>query len=625
MFRYVKLVIKHTLNEWKQTIGRWADGASDAITAIGEIALDEYKPFGYITEDTLPKLFIKVPRAISKQGVDASRQYAMMTEAFDRYKTQFGDKFLQGEPFTMLSTSDPLTEWTYNERVDVLERCHLEWERNPDANAAVTYNRLFSVGDGMQITYRSKKVKEAIEAFRNNPENAFNEIEKTLIETLQTDGELFLRFFGEGDPEDIIMTAMPPWGIRRIKHEPGFIRRVEHYEYRVSEDDGMGNSKPVEADIPADEVIHVAINRKVYELRGRPELYKILVWLQAHKEWLEDRARQNHYRGSILFDVSLENANAPQVAAKLAQYKKPPAGQAAIVVHNNKEVWQKFGDDVNAAGASEDGREMRLKVATGMRLPEYFFSDGSNANLASATAQALPAIMSFAEWQSIARDRIFKPIFLKVLERSGFDLDQEVEVEDTEEDQEAKPKPKPQPQEMQQPGTMMPSNGKEQPGDNALPTNNKEQVNGKPPATGNEMMQDEPAEEAPKLKVKIRDAFDIKYRSLDDSEPLNIMQALSIATDKEWMSDETAAGLMPYDVDYKKEKEKIAMQRKSEMDEMAQGTRMAPPQFAFGGQPQQPGDNNNGGQDTGSNNGNQGGSDGQQPKDKEDMPVMLRR
>jgi hypothetical protein len=357
----------------------------------------------------------------------------------------------------------------------------------------------------------------------------------------------------------------------------------------------MGNSEPVDDKIPASEVIHVAINRKAYELRGRPELYKVLVWLQAHKEWLEDRARQNHYRGSILYDVTLTNANGAQVATKLSQYKKPPAGQAAIVVHNDKEVWQRLNDDVNASGAAEDGREMRLKVATGMRMAEYFFSDGSNANLASATAQALPAIMSFSEWQSVSRDRIFKPVFLKVLELSGMDLDEEVEVEDTE----AAQTPKPQPKE--------------------VPAYSETPNNGKKSAMDDEIGAVE--EEAPKLKVKVRDAFDIKYRSLDDSEPTSVMQALSVATDKEWMSDETAAGLMPYDVDYKKEVEKIAAQRQREMDEMSQGLRMAPPQFGFGG-PQQPGDEN-GGEDDGVEGGD--GEDGKQPKDKEDVPGMLRR
>jgi hypothetical protein len=570
VFKYIGIVIRHTLNEWKQTLDRWAEGANNAIMPAGEMSTDDYNPFGYMADDALPQLFIKVPRAISKLGIEVSRQYAQMTEAFDRYKTQFGDKFQQGEPFSMLSTSDPLTEWTYDERVNVLERCHLEWERNPDANAAVTYNRLFSVGGGMQITYRNNEVKEAIEAFRNNPENAFGELEKTLIDTIQVQGELFMRFHGEGDAESIIMTPLPAWGIKRIKHERGFIRRVIHYEYQISEDDGTGVAEVINDNIPAAEVIHVAINRLSHELRGRPELYKVLVWLQAHKEWLEDRARQNHYRGSILYDVTLTNANGAQVAAKLAQYKKPPAGQAAIVVHNDKETWLKLDDAVNAAGAAEDGREMRLKVATGMRLPEYFLADGSNANLASATAQAVPAIYSFADWQDIARDRIFKPVFLKVLELTGVDLDKEVPVHDTE--------------------------------------------------TG---------EEIPGETVKIRDAFDIKYRSLDDSEPASVMQALSVATDKEWMSDETAAGLMPYDVDYKKELEKIAAKREREIDEIAQGKRMAPPQFGLDNT--QPGDNNNGsndgqsggnedGEDSGNSGGQVGSTEKQQAKRKENVP-----
>jgi hypothetical protein len=157
------------------------------------------------------------------------------------------------------------------------------------------------------------------------------------------------------------------------------------------------------------------------------------------------------------------------------------------------------------------------------------------SNLATAKAQALPALMSFMDWQDIARERIFKPVFLKVLERAGMDLDAEVEEQDLE-------------------------TGKN---------------------TGD--------------KIKIRDSFEIKYRTLEESDPKNLLEALQIGVANEWISNETAAGLMPFDVDYRHEQEKITAEREREMDEIVKGLRMPPPFTAM--QQQNTGDNNNGSED----------------------------
>lgn len=558
MFKRARKIIANSWSDWQQRARRaWLELQTGAS---GEMVTEDAQPWRIVdgTEGTAP--FMPVPRSIREMGDKAVAQYVAatpsgqrLTEAYDRYKTQFGDDYLQGEPFSMLNITDPLTEWDYSERVSVLEQCHLAWERNPDANAAVTFNRLFAVGGGMQRMYRNMDVEAAIEAFCGNPDNAFEELERTLVDTLQVDGELFLRFHGvsrDKDASDIIMTPLPPWGVRRIKHETGFIRRVEAYEYVITEDNGMGQVETVNEDIPAADVVHVAINRKAYELRGRPELYKVLVWLQAHKEFLENRARQNWARGSLVYDVTLTNATAAQVSAKRAQYKKPPSGQAALVIHNDKEIWQVIDPKIGADDAKEDGRQFRLKVATGMRLPEYMLADGSMSNLATATAQALPAVKSFEDWQDVARDRVFKPMFLKVLERAGFDLDAEVPQHD--------------------------------------------------PETGERL----------EGEIKVRDAFEIKYQALKAADPKNIMEALAIGVTQEWMSNETASGLMPFDLDVARERRKISAERQQEMDEIAQGLRMAPPMV------------NQPGQQSGGMNGEGQGQDREQDEDQAGVPEV---
>jgi len=465
-----------------------------------------------------------------------------LAESYARYHSQFGDPYITGQPVQMLTISNPLREWDFTTRKYILEQCHLAWERNPLVNAGVTYNRLFAVQNGARITYRNEQVKEALEKFMDNPENDFRNLEKSMLDTLQIEGELFIRFH-ESDGE-VIWTCIPAWAVQGIEHEIGFIRRVSNYHVNYTEDNGIGTqSENINEKIPADEVHHVKINAKSYEQRGRPEVFKILPYAKAYKQWLEQRARQNHYKGSFVLDITLIGAKSGAVSAKRAQYNQPPYG-ATVAVHNDQEQHQIIDPKIGASDAAEDGRQIRLMAAAGMRTPEYMLADGSNANLASATAQSLPALRSFGEWQDIMKDQILIPVCERVLKASGFDLDAEV--------------------------------GEQSPGDWEK--------------TGE--------------KIKVRDAFEVKYPDLESDDPKSLAEALAIAVDKEWMSNETATTLLPFDLNPQDEQRKIEAEMEREQDLITKG--LKPDMSALFGQPgqngNQPGEeptngNQNSGQD----------------------------
>lgn len=473
-------------------------------------------------EDGLEAVYpIPLYARVRAGGPDAVRAY--LTEAARPYRSQQASPYQTGEPWAGLSIADPLTEWDYATRRDVLERSHLYWERNPIANAIISFNRLFALQNGAAITYGNTDVQAVCEAFLNHPENDWRVMEKELFDALLVDGELFVRFH-ETSGETII-TALPAWAIQWIQHEPGFRKRVLDYRYTIRQDNGIGagQAEYVNLDIPADEILHVAINKLAYEQRGRPELYRCFAWIQAYTNWLENRARHNHFK-NVLYDVTLMNANANQVAAKRAQYKEPPSG-AAIAIHNDKEAWQVMDTAVGANDVAEDGRKLFLMSAVGGRLPQYFLSDGENANLASATAQQLPAIRSFGEWQDIMAERVVVPLLRRVVQRaiaSGL-LQEEMPAQD--------------------------SDGED---------------------TG-EM-------------VKALEAFEVHYPELEGTDPKSVVDALVAAASQEWISDETAAALLPWAVDPQAEQKKIAAERARRRDEMAQGLRMAPPQ-AFASTP----------------------------------------
>ena len=299
------------------------------------------------------------------------------------------------------TTEDPLQEWPYATRRMVLEQCNSVYHRNPLANTAVQYTADFVIGDGFNLQCKNYEVEEFLQEFIEHPDNCIREYERQALIDLQKDGELFLRIFEEAGR--VAAVPLRAWECEGIKTEKGFFRRKEFYRFQFHETEGdvTGATSSDKEDVPADEIIHVAINRSAYELRGRPDLYPILAWLRADREFLENRARQNHWRNALLWLVQVAAGGNPNAVAQVqSKFRKPPEPGTIAVVSDKVNVTP-LSNPVGAGDAAEDGRQIKLRNIMGMRLPEYFFADGYNANLATAKSQQLPAITKFSAYQRI--------------------------------------------------------------------------------------------------------------------------------------------------------------------------------------------------------------------------------
>lgn len=530
----------------KRTIEGIINRARLANTPAGGVV--QFDAPGQIRDGVPYAMPVVVPYAIrdNPEAVAAFTQDLQESVAAE-FQHQFGTPYPKGGPFRMPTVSQPLTEWTYTIRRYVLEQCHLAWERNPVANTAVFYNRAFSVQNGASITYKNKEVERICEAFIKHPENDLRDLEKNAVDQLFVDGEVFLRFFKgdgiEGAAGETIVVPLEPWGITGIKTAVGFRKRIEFYRHRITQRDGDDDiSVPIYVDeeIPAADVHHIAINRMGYELRGRPMMFVMLPWLQAHKEWLENRARQNFWRGAILFWVKLVGALPSQVASKLNTYRQPPR-PGSVVVSNDKEEWSQFAPNVGASDASEDGRQFRAMAAAGARIPESWLSDGANANLATAKAQAIPAVMSFGEFQDIMIGKFWNVLLKRRIQNAidAGDLPDMVEVQDADGDPVKATKP-----------------------------------------------------------ISALEAFEATYSELGANDVKNVVDAVLAAEAAQVISMKTARGLMPWPIVDAAEEKQLDLEREKQLDLMAQG--LVPMPFgATSNDPNNP--NSNGDMNNGSN------------------------
>ncbi len=482
------------------------------------------------------------------------------SSAHDPYRHQFDTPYKTDLPF-MPVTEDPLKEWSFSTRERVLTNCHAAYERNPIANAGVEYSADFIIGDGFNLNCKNTEVGDLLYEFIDSVDNGIREYERQAAIDLQVDGELFLRKF-EGKSEDgtggqIRVIPLRPWECQYIVTEKGdFKTRLKyHFEFNTNYgDDPQQNSGTEPEDVPADEVIHVAINRHAYELRGRPDLYKILPWLRAYTEYLEGRARQNVWRNALLWWVKVIQGTANTIATVSSVFAKPPAPGTVVTTSDRVEIAPLTGG--GGSDSMEDGMAIKNMSATGLRMPAYFFADGSDANLATATAQQMPALTRFAAYQRTLIEQLWYPLFKSVIQ-SAIDagvLSEEVEEQD--EDGESI-KEEPPVDEAPKMKTITP---------------------GAKDGTNPGMQMPVPAVKEGKAKsIKAIDAFEVTYEPVADTDPKTLAEALTIAETNEWISKQTATKEMGYDYHY--EQKLMKRERQTQQKEMAAGMRPIPPEM----------------------------------------------
>lgn len=490
---------------------------------------------GWSDSDSAPRILdgvdyslpLMLPRAL-ETTLNAAGKLKAYTEDFarDALKFQFDSPYRDKTDLPIEPVSeDPLREWNWTTRERVLTNTHAAYQRNPIANRACKYTRSFVVGEGFNITYRNRKVKDILDAFINDPDNAVREYERQAPIDLMVDGELFLRFFKgeEATAGQLVMVPQRPWECQYIQTEKGFFRRPVTYRFQrmVSEGDAPTGMETAMEDVPAADILHVAINRHGYELRGRPELYPVLPWLKAYKDWLENRARQNYWRGALLWWVKVTTSAASVVSAVAARWKKPPSPGSVAVTTAAEEVTA-LTNPVSAGDAEADGRQIKLMSAVGLGLPEYMLADGANANLASSTSQELPALLTFGDYQSILIEQLWYPVLERVIQ-AALDAGQLTEMvveEDTE-------------------------------GDDAATDTSK--------------------------TIRALDAFDVSYAPIQNTDIKNLAEALDIAARNGWVSSETAAVEMGFD--YAREQKRMQREAQADAEAMARGEKPMPPGF----------------------------------------------
>jgi hypothetical protein len=313
-------------------------------------------------------------------------------------------------------------------------KAYQSWESNPIADAGLEYKISYILGKGLSYNSESDLVKEKLDEFWKSNNMEIQHIE--IVRSVFLEGEVFLHFpkieMGQSpaiipfDSNEIKYIARDSVDFRKVEY---YHRQYKLYSYPSFESNqsyGALSYTLKDENILAEDMIHFKINSLPNLSRGRGFLHRITEWLDDFTEWLRGRIKINKAKGAFAWVFKLATNNQTDVDAwqtklnNFSTYDKDgnlidtiPQGQPLALGKDMS--LETPSPQINATNAGEDGRQIKLMSAVGMKLPEFMLSDGANANLATTTSQMSPMIKIMEMEQEMIR-LLFVAIFDKVIE-----------------------------------------------------------------------------------------------------------------------------------------------------------------------------------------------------------------
>jgi len=298
----------------------------------------------------------------------------------------------------------------WSERAGDLDEVLVAWRRNFMVRRLVTLTRSYVVGGGVTLTSKLPEVEEFLQAFWKHPKNHMPTRLGPMCDELTRSGEVFPVLFTNRVDGMSYVRFVPASRIREVKTDEddyeielefGQLQRSSpelkwwvgpghKHAFKRARGGPGGHFKPL--------MLHYAVNRPIGATRGEGDLGPVLPPVKRYTEWLKDRVRLNRRRSRQgILDIELEDDMA--VAGKAQGLRTSNPLEAGIYVHGKGEKVTMPSLKVEAGDVADDGRALRLAVATGGNVGLHYLGEGAAVNYATAKEMGEPTARFYSERQ----------------------------------------------------------------------------------------------------------------------------------------------------------------------------------------------------------------------------------
>jgi len=325
------------------------------------------------------------------------------------------------------------------ERISNLKLSQLYYTKNPLAKQAIRLWTDYTFGSGMTWQTEDKAAKKALDGFwddRANRAILSGRGQRKSCDKLLVDGEVFFAIFlgAEGKAK---IRRIHPLEIAEIITDPDDIENVLYYRrkwtdrqgtsheaiYRdITNIKGEAGKDIIGAVVKHNEealIYHLAINTTGQ--RGNPLLLPALLWLKYYTKFLSSRIAIMLALARFAWKLKVKGGQAAVDAMKGKLDDKEVAAASVLAESEGVETTP-IKIETGAQQAYQDGRQIKLMIASAVGIPEQYFGDISIGNLATAKTVELPMMKMFQSYQAIWA-ATYQDIDEVILEHNGIPQD----------------------------------------------------------------------------------------------------------------------------------------------------------------------------------------------------------
>ena len=287
-----------------------------------------------------------------------------------------------------------------------LEQTLEAWQKNFFVRRLVTLTRSYALGNGITLASDDPQVDAFLQAFWTHKQNRMDRRLGPACDELTRAGEIFPVLFTNKVDGMSYIRFIPASRIRNIETDPDDyeieLRYAQTREMAAEPKWWIGPGHPAAFQAAAEQLpplmLHFAVNRPIGATRGESDLTPVLPWAKRYSEWLKDRVRLNRIRTRQAV-LHLRISDPALVEEKRQQLRTDNPIEKGIYVSGPDEELIAHALHIGSGDAQDDGRALRLAVATAGNVGLHYLGEGETVNYATAKEMGEPTTRFYAERQ----------------------------------------------------------------------------------------------------------------------------------------------------------------------------------------------------------------------------------
>jgi len=326
------------------------------------------------------------------------------------------------------------------DRIANLKLSRLYSLKDPLGRQAIRLWTDYTFGSGMTSHSDEESTEEVRKAFwesRANQNILSARGQRRSSDRLLIDGEVFFAIFlgveeakirmidpleiteiiTDADDKENVMFYKRVWTDTQGISHTGIYRSTTNMENKAAKDSAGASVQKTEDAL----VYHLTYN--TISQRGNPLLLPALPWIKYYTKFMASRIAVMLALAKFAWKTKVKGGQAAVDAIK-AKTDAQQINAASQIIENLGSDTTPIKTETGAQAAYQDGRQIKLMIASAVGIPEQYFGDISIGNLATAKTVELPMMKMFQSYQKVWKDT-YKDINEIVFTHNGIPEDKQ--------------------------------------------------------------------------------------------------------------------------------------------------------------------------------------------------------